>query len=50
MKHVLPLTSLRQGYGGPPKRFALRRKAEATRGPGTHPDLAPRTLGPRTLI
>jgi hypothetical protein len=25
------LTSLRQGYGGPPKRFAPRRKAEATR-------------------
>jgi formamidopyrimidine-DNA glycosylase len=24
------LTSLRQGYGGPPKRFARRRKAEAT--------------------
>ena len=24
------LTSLRQGYGGPPKRFAQRRKAEAT--------------------
>jgi hypothetical protein len=24
------LTSLRQGYGGPPKRYARRRKAEAT--------------------
>ena len=28
------LTSLRQGYGGPPERFARRRKAEATRQSG----------------
>jgi prepilin-type N-terminal cleavage/methylation domain-containing protein len=27
---IFRLTSLRQGYGGPPKRFARRRKAEAT--------------------
>ncbi len=34
---VFRLTSLRQGYGGPPKRFARRRKAEATREPlGPH--------------
>src|SRR5207237_883728 len=31
-RFVFRLTSLRQGYGGPPKRFARRRKAEATRG------------------
>ena len=29
------LTSLRQGYGGPPKRFARRRKAEGTKDEGT---------------
>jgi hypothetical protein len=27
---VFRLISLRQGYGSPPKRFARRRKAEAT--------------------
>ena len=27
---IFRLTSLRQGYGGPPERFARRRKAEAT--------------------